>query len=161
MACHQFGLLGKIKVLEYAKHGRDVPAQRARTGRTRSGSTCPGDVQQLLIDKEIDFWVIDALAVADEAGMGSRINTVMQPCFFQLAGVLPPDEAIARIKGFVEKTYAKRGEAVVERNFAAIDRSLAAPRPRDARSGRQRPPGDRRRRARRRARLRGPRHARG
>ncbi len=56
--------------------------------------------------------------------MGSRINTVMQPCFFQLAGILPPDEAIARIKGFVEKTYAKRGEAVVARNFAAIDRSL-------------------------------------
>ena len=56
--------------------------------------------------------------------MGGRINTVMQPCFFQLAGILPPDEAIAQIKGFVEKTYAKRGEAVVARNFAAIDRSL-------------------------------------
>ncbi len=84
----------------------------------------PGGVQQLLIDKEIDFWVIDAVAVADEAGMGSRINTVMQPCFFQLAGILPPDEAISRIKGFVEKTYAKRGEAIVARNFAAIDRSL-------------------------------------
>ena len=56
--------------------------------------------------------------------MGSRINTVMQPCFFQLAGILPADEAITRIKGFVEKTYAKRGEAIVARNFAAIDRSL-------------------------------------
>ena len=66
----------------------------------------PGGVQQLLLDKEIDFWVIDALAVADEAGMGSRINTVMQPCFFQLAGIMPADEAITRIKGFVETTYA-------------------------------------------------------
>ena len=56
--------------------------------------------------------------------MGSRINTVMQPCFFQLAGILPADEAITRIKGFVEKTYAKRGEAIVARNFAAIDHSL-------------------------------------
>ena len=81
-------------------------------------------MQDLIVDKEIDFWVIDALAVAEEAGMGSRINTVMQPCFFQLAGILPADEAIARIKGFVEKTYAKRGEAIVQRNFAAIDRSL-------------------------------------
>ena len=90
----------------------------------RSGSTCPASVQQQLVDKEIDLWVIDALAVADEAGMGSRINTVMQPCFFQLAGILPADEAITRIKGFVQKTYAKRGEAVVQRNFAAIDRSL-------------------------------------
>jgi pyruvate-ferredoxin/flavodoxin oxidoreductase len=78
----------------------------------------------LLLDKEIDFWVIDAIAVADEAGMGSRINTVMQPCFFQLAGILPAAEAISRIKGFVEKTYAKRGEAIIARNFAAIDRSL-------------------------------------
>ena len=57
--------------------------------------------------------------------MGGRINTVMQPCFFQLAGILPADEAIARIKAFVEKTYAKRGDAVVARNFAAIDQSLA------------------------------------
>ena len=56
--------------------------------------------------------------------MGSRINTVMQPCFFHLAGILPADEAITRIKGFVQKTYAKRGQAIVERNFAAIDRSL-------------------------------------
>ena len=68
--------------------------------------------------------MIDALAVADEAGMGSRINTVMQPCFFQLAGILPAGRGDRRIKGFVEKTYAKRGEAVVARNFAAIDRSL-------------------------------------
>ena len=67
--------------------------------------------------------------------MGNRINTVMQPCFFQLANVLPPDEAIARIKDFVAKTYAKRGEEVVERNFAAIDRSLAALSPRPARRG--------------------------
>ena len=95
-----------------------------RTGPTRSGITCPAASSGMLIDKEIDFWVIDALAVADEAGMGSRINTVMQPCFFKLAGILPPEEAIAQIKAFVQKTYAKRGEAVVARNFAAIDRSL-------------------------------------
>ena len=119
-----------------------------RTGPTRSGITCPASVQQQLIDKEIDFWVIDALAVADEAGMGSRINTVMQPCFFQLAGILPADEAIARIKGFVEKTYAKRGEAIVARNFAAIDRSLerARPRRRSARSPTTRADDRRRRR---------------
>ncbi len=57
--------------------------------------------------------------------MGNRINTVMQPCFFQLAGVLPPDVAIAQIKAAVESTYARRGRAVVERNFAAIDLALA------------------------------------
>ena len=123
VACHQFGLLGKTKVLESAKHGATF-LLNAPYGPDEVWDHLPGGVQQLLIDKEIDFWVIDALAVADEAGMGSRINTVMQPCFFQLAGILPADEAITRIKGFVEKTYAKRGEATVARNFAAIDHSL-------------------------------------
>ena len=123
VACHQFGLLGKTKVLERAKHGATF-LLNAPYGPDEVWDHLSDGVQQLLIDKEIDFWVIDALAVADEAGMGSRINTVMQPCFFQLAGILPADEAITRIKGFVEKTYAKRGEAIVQRNFVAIDRSL-------------------------------------
>ena len=65
------------------------------------------------------------MAVAAETGMGNRINTIMQPCFFHLSGVLPADEAIARIKDFVKKTYGKRGDAVVKRNYAAIDASIA------------------------------------
>ncbi len=125
VACHQFGLLGKTKILELAKHGATF-LLNAPYGPDEVWDHLPPSVQRTLLEKEIDLWVIDALAVAAEAGMGSRINTVMQPCFFQLAGILPADEAIARIKGFVEKTYAKRGEAVVARNFAAIDRSLAA-----------------------------------
>ena len=123
VACHQFGMLGRTKVLESAKHGATF-LLNAPYGPDEVWDHLPGDVQRMLVDKEIDFWVIDALAVAAEAGMGSRINTVMQPCFFKLAGILPPEEAIAQIKAFVEKTYAKRGEAVVARNFAAIDRSL-------------------------------------
>jgi pyruvate-ferredoxin/flavodoxin oxidoreductase len=77
-----------------------------------------------MVDKELDLWVIDAFAVAAEVGMGNRINTVMQPCFFHLAGILPPADAISRIKKFTEKTYGKRGQAVVDRNFAAIDLSI-------------------------------------
>ncbi len=123
VACHQFGLLGKTKVLESAKHGATF-LLNAPYPPDEVWDHLPGGVQRLLIDREIDVWAIDALAVADEAGLGNRINTVMQPCFFHLAGILPPDEAIARIKGFVEKTYAKRGEAVIARNFAAIDRAL-------------------------------------
>ncbi len=123
VACHQFGLLGKSKVLEHAKHGATF-LLNAPYGPDEVWDQLPGGVQRLLLDKAIDFWVIDAVAVANEAGMGSRINTVMQPCFFKLAGILPADEAITRIKGFVEKTYAKRGQAVVARNFEAIDRSL-------------------------------------
>jgi pyruvate-ferredoxin/flavodoxin oxidoreductase len=123
VACHQFGLLGKTKVLESAKHGATFLLNSAY-GPDEVWEHLPGGVQQLLIDKAIDFWVIDAYAVADAAGMGNRINTVMQPCFFQLAGILPPEEAIARIKAWVTKTYAKRGDAIVRRNFEAIDRSL-------------------------------------
>jgi pyruvate-ferredoxin/flavodoxin oxidoreductase len=125
VACHQFGLLEKLKVLEYAKHGATFllnspfPADEV-------WDRLPREVQQQLIDKQLHFWVIDADAVARAAGMGNRINTVMQPCFFHLAGVLPADTAIAHIKAWVEKSYARRGREIVERNFAAIDRSLAA-----------------------------------
>ncbi len=123
VACHQFGLLGKAKVLESACHGATL-LLNAPYGPDEVWDHLPADVQRLLVEKDIDLWVIDALAVAAEVGMGSRINTVMQPCFFHLAGILPADEAIRRIKAFVEKTYAKRGDAIVQRNFAAIDRSL-------------------------------------
>ena len=123
LACHQFGLLEKAKVLEYAKPGATF-LLNAPYRPDEVWDHLPRVVQQQLIDKAIDLWAIDAFAVASEVGMGNRINTVMQPCFFKLSGVLPPDEAVARIKKNVEKTYAKRGQAVVDRNFAAIDRSL-------------------------------------
>jgi pyruvate-ferredoxin/flavodoxin oxidoreductase len=124
VACHQFGLLEKADVLGYAKPGATF-LLNSPYGPTEVWDHLPATVQRQLIDKSIDMWVIDAVAVATEVGMGSRINTIMQPCFFQLAGVLPADEAIARIKATVEKTYAKRGQAVVDRNFAAIDQSIA------------------------------------
>src|SRR5450830_1180590 len=123
IACHQFGLLERTKIVEYAKPGATF-LLNSPYGPDEVWDQLPKNVQQQLIDKAIDLWVIDAFAVAEEVGMGNRINTVMQPCFFHLAGVLPPADAIARIKGFVEKTYAKRGQAVVDRNFAAIDMSI-------------------------------------
>jgi len=124
VACHQFGLLEKADVLGFAKPGATF-LLNSPYGPAEVWDHLPATVQRQLIDKSIDMWVIDAVAVATEVGMGSRINTIMQPCFFQLSGVLPPDDAIARIKATVEKTYAKRGQAVVDRNFAAIDASIA------------------------------------
>ncbi|HEX4978926.1 MAG TPA: pyruvate:ferredoxin (flavodoxin) oxidoreductase, partial [Acidimicrobiales bacterium] len=125
VACHQFGLLEKMKVLDYAKPGGtfllNSPYPAAEVW-----DRLPREVQEQLIDKQLGFWIVDAYAVAAAAGMGNRINTVMQPCFFHLAGVLPADEAIAHIKTSVEKTYARRGGEIIERNFAAIDRSLTA-----------------------------------
>ncbi len=123
VACHQFGLLEKMKVLDYAKPGATVLCNSPYPAAT-VWDHLPREVQQQIVDKHLDLWVIDALAVADEVGMGNRINTVMQPCFFQLAAVLPPEQAIAAIKASVEQAYGRRGRALVERNFAAIDLSL-------------------------------------
>ena len=81
-------------------------------------------MQDGIIEKQLKFYVIDAVAVARANGMGTRINTVMQTCFFAISGVLPRDEAIAQIKHAIEKTYGKRGPEVVQRNFAAVDDTL-------------------------------------
>ena len=123
VACHQFGLLEKMKVLDVARPGATV-LLNAPYGPDTLWDHLPLEVQHQLVDKQIDLWAIDAYAVAREAEMGNRINTVMQPCFFKLSGVLPAEEAIAHIKASVQKTYARRGQTIVDRNFAAIDRSL-------------------------------------
>jgi pyruvate-ferredoxin/flavodoxin oxidoreductase len=84
----------------------------------------PQPVQQQLIDKDIEFWVIDADRVAAEVDMGNRVNTIMQPCFFALSKVLPAAEAVAKIKEAVSATYGKRGQVLVDRNYAAIDAAI-------------------------------------
>ena len=85
----------------------------------------PVEVQQQIIDKKLKFYVIDAYEVAHKTGMGGRINTIMQTCFFAISGILPREEAITQIKKSIQKTYGKRGEAVVQQNYAAVDETLA------------------------------------
>ena len=87
--------------------------------------TLPRSMQQQMLDKKVRLFVIDAYRVARENGMGSRINTIMQTCFFAISGVLPGEEAIGKIKRAVEKTYGRKGRKIVELNFAAIDATLA------------------------------------
>ncbi len=123
VACHLFTLLEKVDVLDKAEKG-GVFLLNAPYGPDEIWDHLPGRVQQQIVDKELKFYVIDAYSVAEKAGMGRRINTVMQTCYFAISGVLPRDEAIAKIKKAVEKTYSKRGEEVVRRNFAAIDMAL-------------------------------------
>ncbi len=123
VACHQFGLLQTVKVLEHAKRGATF-LLNSPYGPDEVWDHLPVEIQHQLVEKQISLWVIDAMAVAAETGMGNRINTIMQPCFFHLSGVLPAEEAVERIKDFVKKTYAKRGDAVVKRNYAAIDLSI-------------------------------------
>jgi pyruvate-ferredoxin/flavodoxin oxidoreductase len=121
---HQFSLLRTVKVLELAKQGGTLllnspyPADQVF-------DQLPVEVQQQLIDKDLRLFVIDAHAVARDVGLGARINTIMQPCFFHVSGVLPEDEVIPRIKASIEKEYGKRGRKIVEKNFAAVDRALS------------------------------------
>ncbi|MGA3353392.1 MAG: pyruvate:ferredoxin (flavodoxin) oxidoreductase [Acidimicrobiales bacterium] len=124
VACHQFNLLERVDILDVAGDGATF-LLNCPYGPAEVWEHLPGKVQRQLQEKHIRLWVIDALRIAAETQMGSRINTVMQPCFFALSGVLPPDVAVAEIKASVEKAYGKRGRTIVERNFAAIDAALA------------------------------------
>ncbi|HLO01703.1 MAG TPA: pyruvate:ferredoxin (flavodoxin) oxidoreductase [Symbiobacteriaceae bacterium] len=121
---HQFTFLDRMPVLENAKEGATV-LLNAPYPTEEVWDRLPRVIQTQLIQKKASLYVIDAVAVAKATGMGRRINTIMQTCFFYLAGVLPQDEAIKQIKKAIEKTYAKRGQQVVDQNFAAVDASLA------------------------------------
>jgi len=124
VACHQFVFLEQFDVLEKAARGATF-LLNAPYGPNEVWDKLPRTVQQAILDKDLQFYVIDAYRVARETGMGVRINTIMQTAFFALSGVLPRDQAIAAIKDAIKKTYGKRGEAVVRKNFAAVDMTLA------------------------------------
>ncbi|MFC1673682.1 pyruvate:ferredoxin (flavodoxin) oxidoreductase [Pseudomonadota bacterium] len=124
VACHQFSLLDSVDVLGHAAQGGTF-LLNAPYDKAEVWAKLPRSVQQEIIDKELKFYVIDAAKVAAEAGMGKRINTVMQVCFFGLSGVLEHDEAIAQIKDAIEKSYGKKGRKIVEMNMVAVDAALA------------------------------------
>ena len=123
VACHQFGFLDRIDVLELAAEGATF-LLNAPYGPDEVWEHLPLEVQEQIVEKGLRLFVVDASRVAREAGLGKRVNTVLQTCFFALAEVMPREEAIAAIKGAIRATYGKRGEAVLERNFAAVDRAL-------------------------------------
>lgn len=123
VACHQFPFLRNYDILRSARKGATF-LLNSPYGKDEVWDHLPREIQEEIIAKELKFYVIDAISVARDAGMGGRINTVMQACFFAISGVLPRDEAIAQIKKAIEKTYGKRGEAVIKKNFAAVDAAL-------------------------------------
>ncbi|MDJ0790908.1 MAG: pyruvate:ferredoxin (flavodoxin) oxidoreductase [Acidimicrobiia bacterium] len=125
VACHQFEFLSKVDVLDKAHDGA-VFLLNSPYGPDEVWSRLPLEVQRQIIDKRLDFHVIDASAVAREAGLGQRINTVLQTCFFALADVIPIDDAISAIKRAIDKSYAKFGEVVIARNNAAVDGAISA-----------------------------------
>ena len=125
VACHQFGFLDRYDVLAAAETG-GVFLLNAPYGPDAVWDALPHEVQEQIIEKQLRFFVIDAYRVASAAGMGNRVNTIMQTCFFAISGVLPQDQAIAAIKHAVAKSYRRRGEDVVAKNCAAVDAALAA-----------------------------------
>ena len=123
LACHQFSFLEKFDMLKFARPG-GIFLLNSIYGPDEVWDNLPARVQEVLIEKDLDFYCIDAYEVARDTDMGQRINTIMQTCFFTISGILPKDQAIEEIKKSIEKTYGKRGDAVVEQNFKAVDKAL-------------------------------------
>jgi len=124
VACHQFNFLERYDVLKYAKEGA-VFLLNSLSNKNEVWDTLTSEVQSAIIAKKLKFYVINGYDVAEKTGMGQRVNTIMQTAFFAISGVLPREQAIAEIKHAIEKTYSKRGEAVVRKNFEAVDATIA------------------------------------
>ncbi|MCB9787599.1 MAG: pyruvate:ferredoxin (flavodoxin) oxidoreductase [Deltaproteobacteria bacterium] len=123
VACHQFAFTERMDVLEAAEPGATF-LLNSPFGADAVWDELPRRMQEQIQRLGLRLFVVDADRVASEAGLGRRINTVMMTCFFALSGVLPREQAVARIQAFVRKAYGKRGEAVVERNLAGVARAL-------------------------------------
>jgi pyruvate-ferredoxin/flavodoxin oxidoreductase len=123
VACHQYSFLERFDMLKYAKPGA-VFLLNSMYGPDEIWDQLPREAQEAILEKKLKFYVINAYEVAEKTGMGQRMNTIMQTAFFAISGVLPREQAIEQIKKAIKKTYGKRGEAVVQQNFAAVDSTL-------------------------------------
>jgi pyruvate-ferredoxin/flavodoxin oxidoreductase len=124
VACHQFSFLERVNMLKYAKTGATF-LLNSLYGPEEVWEYLPIEVQKDIVEKQLKFYVINGYEVAEKTGMGGRMNTIMQTAFFAISGILPREAAIAEIKHSIEKTYGKRGEAVVKKNFEAVDATVA------------------------------------
>jgi pyruvate-ferredoxin/flavodoxin oxidoreductase len=124
VACHHFNFLNKYDILRNAAEGAifllNTPYERDKVW-----AMLPQKIQEEIIGKKLKFYAINAYAVAKETGMGNRINTILQTCFFAISNILPRNEAIDKIKEAIRETYWKKGEAVVQKNYEAVDKTLA------------------------------------
>jgi pyruvate-ferredoxin/flavodoxin oxidoreductase len=124
IGCHQFIFLERMDILTHAAEGA-VFLLNSPYGPDEVWQHLNNEVQQAIIEKHLKFYVIDAYKVASDTGMGNRINTIMQTCFFAISGVLPREQAIDKIKQSIKKTYGRKGDEVVKRNFEAVDHTLS------------------------------------
>lgn len=123
IGCHQFNLLEKFDVLEKITKGGTF-LLNSPYSKEEVWDKLPKKVQQQIIEKDLKFYVIDGYTVAHDTGMGARVNTIMQTCFFAISGILPKEEAIEQIKKAIKKTYGSKGEEIVKQNFRAVDQTL-------------------------------------
>ena len=125
VACHNVGFLDRVDVLDRAAHGATFLLNCAH-GPDEVWDHLPRTVQERILEAEIDLWVVDANRVAADAGLGGRVNTVLQTCFLYLADLMPHEEALAAVKQAVADTYGRRGRAVLQRNEDAVDAAVDA-----------------------------------
>ncbi len=123
IACHQFNFIEKYDILKNIKKGGTF-LLNSPFDKDTVWEILPKKMQEEIVENELDFYVIDASKVAQEANLGKRTNTVLQTCFFAISGVLPKAEAIQKIKDAIVKSYSHKGEKVVQMNFNAVDKSL-------------------------------------
>ncbi len=124
VACHKFDFLNRLDVLGTAREGATF-LLNAPYGPNEVWDHLPRPIQKRILDRKLRLFVIDATRVARDLGLGPRVNTILQTCFFAISGVLPSEEAIAAIKAAIRKAYGRKGGAVVEKNFAAVDAAVA------------------------------------
>lgn len=123
VACHHFNYLTKYDILKDAAYGATF-LLNAPYNKEDVWHKLPRKIQEEIVHKQLKFYAINAYAVAKETGMGNRINTILQTCFFAISNVLPKEQAIAKIKEAIYETYWKKGEAVVQKNYDAVDETL-------------------------------------
>ncbi len=123
IACHHFHHLEQYDILKHAEEGATF-LLNAPYGKTEVWDHLPAKIQEEIISKQLKFYVINASKVAQETGMGSRVNTILQTCFFAISNILPRDEAIEHIKTYVKKAYGSKGQAVLDKNYAAVDKAV-------------------------------------
>jgi len=123
IACHNTSFLEKYDMLSAAEEGAVFLLTTAHA-KDEVWDTLPVEMQEQMLGKKIRFYIIDAVSLAEELGLGTRINMIMQTAFFVIAGIIPKEEAISSIKAEIKKTYMKKGEAVIQMNYAAVDKAL-------------------------------------
>ncbi len=124
VACHNFSFLEKYDMLANAKD-ESVFLLASPYSAEEVWDHMPDKIEQQIIDKKIKFYVIDAIKIAHDLGLGARINTIMQACFFEISGILPSEQAVASLKNAIKKSYGKKGDAVVQMNYSAVDGAVA------------------------------------